>query len=383
MDLKKVFHTFIVFILLFVVCMPVYGQQEFYIFEENARNFITNVLTLALSNYEVVFSDKSTSPEVLGFPPHIVNLYYVYRGIKSSSKESFHVSIRFTNGILTHCSIDFIEPPLFSEAIPNDVMGSLERARLILSRYWSFFGAEHVKPMLEMLNEVKKLGNYTKIEGKMRFTISCEVDVDTREIGLVHICMNYWENGIEFRRKSIGLLFTSNELTFYDTWNLYRIGSAELNVSEEDAVRIAKKAAKNFTYTAADYEGKTVVVGNFTVLDKPLYVDLSTDYRGTDHYTLYPFWEVYLCLDTMYLGGVTGLRVLIWVDTGEVTGIYPTGGLGAPPNQETTDGNQQESANAQRLPMEQIANLTVVLSVVIATAAVITLKHKKRSLKPL
>jgi hypothetical protein len=255
MTSKKAFHTLTISVLLFtslVGCLPAHGQQEFSVFEERAWRFMVDILMLDLSRYEVVSSTRLTPPTELGFPPHIVNLYYVFKAFGSSANGSLRVSITFTNGSLTHCSIDFSELPLLSADIPKDVLGSLERAKLILNRYMTFFGAKDVKPMLEMLDEVKDLRNYTKIEGNMKFTVHCEVDVDTREIGLVDIRLSHWENNIEFRRKSLGLLFTSTEWTFWDTWNLYRVGSAELKVSEDEAVRIAKEAVKTYTYTAAE-----------------------------------------------------------------------------------------------------------------------------------
>ena len=116
-----------------------------------------------------------------------------------------------------------------------------------------------------------------------------------------------------------------------------------------------------------------MVVGNFTVLDKPLYVDLSADCRG-DSYTLYPFWEVYLCLDTMYLGGVTGLRVLIWADTGEVAGIYPTGGLG-PPAPQT---NGEETSNGELALNMKTTVLLVAIAAIVAILAIAIIKTAKK-----
>ena len=155
--------------------------------------------------------------------------------------------------------------------------------------------------------------------------------------GITHIDWEYIENGIRFRQKATGFTFDPTSWHFCDQWEIYRVGSAELKVSKEDVVRIAKQACKNFAYMVAIGNGSKMVVGNFTILDEPLSVSLATDYRGNDYYTLYPFWQVFLCLDKVYPGGITGLRVNIWADTGEVIGICPTGSLAPPPTQNSQE----------------------------------------------
>ncbi len=375
MTSKKMLYTLAVLVLLFagpVGGLPAYGQQDFSVFEERAWKFMTNVLALDLSKYEVVFINRLVPPVELGFQPGIVDLLYRFRTVASPAHESLSVSITFTNGSLTHCNIYFNEPLLLLEKMPEDLSGSLERAKFILEKYRSWFGAKHVEPMLRILDEAKTLGNLTRIEGNIKFMILCETDVDAREIRLVNIHWNHWENGIEFRKKGLGILFTSTGLIFFDTWNIYRIGSAVLKVSMEDAVRIAKEVVKNYTYEAADHEGKTVVVGGFKVLEEPMYVDLVTDYRGKDYYALYPCWEVYLCLDTMYLGGVTAFRVFIWADTGEIAGIYPTGGF-VPPAPQT---NGEPALNMKTI----ILLAAIALIAALLTIAIIKTAKKKQTL---
>lgn len=365
MNLKRVFCTLSVLVLLLLTsCLlgglsPVMGQVDIGKCEEEALKFLTKVLALDVEKYTVSLVRVLVPP----VEPSRVDLLY---HLKAAGGE-IHASFIFEKGLLKTRFIDFVAgAPLFAEEMPEDV---LEKAKLILDRYRVWFGAEHVSAMQKMLEEVKVLGNYTKIEGNMKFWILCETDPNTREITIIHVYISHWEKGIEFYKKRVGVTFAPRELVFVDTWNLYRVGSAELRVSMEDAVRIAKEAIKNFTYTAADEKGETVVVGNFRVLDEPLYVDLGTDYRGKDYYTLYPFWEVFLCLDTMYLGGVTGLRVLIWADTGEVIGICPTGGFGAPP---PASGRDKETI------LQNAYIIATAAAIIITTPiAIVALKKKK------
>ncbi|MEM2969011.1 MAG: hypothetical protein QXJ76_06875 [Candidatus Bathyarchaeia archaeon] len=339
-----------------------------------ARKFLEKVLEIDLSKYEIWFNNSLVLPNDLGFRQRTVDLLYRFKEVSgNSTDEAISVSFTFIDDKLAYCNF-YINGPFSSKKVSTDI---LDKAKGIVNKYTSWFSAEYAVPMLQMATPIKTLGNYTKIEDNVKFTITCEPDVDTGEIGFVRIGWNHFENGITFRRKTLSLSFTHDTLIFVDTWNLYRVGSAVLSISEGDAVRIAKEAVKNYTYTAADCEGKTAVVGNFTVLDKPLYVDLGTDCRG-DYYTLYPFWEVYLCLDTMYLGGVTGLRVQIWADTGEVIGIYPTGGLAAPDSTSNASGEDSDGENV--FGITAIA-LSTIIVIIVAAALVTTIKSSKKTAK--
>ena len=321
--------------------------------KDKAWRFITDVLMLDTAKYNVSVRVLE-APTQLGAPPQWLHIDYMFRAEESK----LDISFLFKNGCLTSCRIRFLEgtTPIFAGKMPK---AALERAKVILYRYERCFGTKHVEPMRKMLDEVTTLQNMTKIKGNMKFQTMVRH-------GITYIDWEYVENGIKFRQKATGFVFGPTTWQFFDQWEIYRVGSAELKVSREDAVRIAKEACKNFTYTV---DNGRVVVGNFTILDEPLYVKLATDYRGNDYYTLYPFWQVFLCLDRVYPGGITGLRVNIWADTGEVIGICPTGSLAPPPTQDS----QEEAVDSilQQTYMMPIAALAIILATVAATAIIL------------
>jgi len=370
--LKRRFYVFMVFAIVLGL-MPhasaAHLEEAYLNLQENSWKFITDVLMLDVTKYNVSVNVLK-APTQLGAPPQWVHVYYKFRAEGSK----LNVRFLFKNGSLASCGISLLEgtTPIFAEEMPEAV---LERTKVILYKYQKCFGTKHIESMRKMLDTVTNLQNMTKIEGNIKFWILVKLKEATSIEGHArwietHIRWDYIENGIAFRQKSVGFIFAPTTWQFFDQWNLYSVGSAELKVSEEDAVRIAKEACRNFTYTVDD--GRTVV-GNFTILDEPLYVKLGTDYRG-DYYTLYPFWQVYLCLDKVYPGGVTGLRVNIWADTGEVIGICPTGSLAPPPTQdsleETMDRTPQQT---HTMPL-----VTIAAAVIIATAAVTTIILKKK-----
>ncbi|MEM2386224.1 MAG: hypothetical protein QXO67_04500, partial [Candidatus Bathyarchaeia archaeon] len=86
-------------------------------------------------------------------------------------------------------------------------------------------------------------------------------------------------------------------------------------------------------------------------------------------YTLYPYWEVYLCLAKAYPAGVGGVRVFIWADTGEVfkrelSGGYGGGGEPTPPAQETNPQTNQQ------------AIIIGIAAIILTATAIITIKRR-------
>jgi hypothetical protein len=84
-------------------------------------------------------------------------------------------------------------------------------------------------------------------------------------------------------------------------------------VSRDQAVLIAKNAAKTFTYTSNGAQ-----VTNLQVLDNPIAVEFNPHPKQVNSLTLYPYWFITLYLDKTYPGSVTELTVGVWADTGKI-----------------------------------------------------------------
>lgn len=81
----------------------------------------------------------------------------------------------------------------------------------------------------------------------------------------------------------------------------------------------------------------------------------------------------------MYLGGVTALRVQIWADTGEVIGIYPTGGLAA--HSSTSTGTEANAEEAHSLDTEVIVLLATIIIIAAVLMAIIIKQREKEAPK--
>ena len=126
-------------------------------------------------------------------------------------------------------------------------------------------------------------------------------------------------NGLEF---PIGLsIRVDNGFVdiFTDRSSFYRIGSSDVNISREEAVRIALEEAKTFTavtFFLGDHSG----VFPFQVKEEPWRVRLQV---GFNNFTMYPCWEVRFAGDPEVYS-VTGVAVYMRADTGEITNSYTT-----------------------------------------------------------
>jgi hypothetical protein len=126
----------------------------------------------------------------------------------------------------------------------------------------------------------------------------------------------YTVNGVDFSTKSLRLVFQNHFLKeLSDDWFLYKVDSAQVNVSKEQAIQIARDAAKNFEWNA-----NGVQVSNFNVLEEPVSAVFFPHPR-TEPMTLVPYWYITLYLDREYPGGVNSIAVGVWADTGKVANI--------------------------------------------------------------
>ncbi len=128
--------------------------------------------------------------------------------------------------------------------------------------------------------------------------------------------------------------------TFIDTWDLHKIGSTKISLSERQAENIAMESAKTYTWTIGAGD-QIITINNFNVT-KPVVKQLmfsqvgnANNARDSDQLALYPMWHIGVGLDKYYPGNVYGIYVDIWADTGQIKDIYEAFSTLPPPNNET------------------------------------------------
>jgi hypothetical protein len=218
--------------------------------------------------------------------------------------------LRFRNNHFSLYQISLIEGlpyygPIYTHPQPTDI---LEAARGIIERYKSSTG----EPYLEEMSRLLASANETTTEQTLgNIKLKMTVYGDNAEVSLT-----YTANGFDFSAKSLRLVFQKHVLQeLSDDWFLYEVGDAQVNVSREQAIQIARDAAKNFEWNA-----NGVQVSNFNVLAEPVSAVFFPHPR-TESLTLVPYWYITLYLDREYPGGVNSITVGVWADTGEVANI--------------------------------------------------------------
>jgi DNA-binding transcriptional ArsR family regulator len=228
----------------------------------------------------------------------------------TTSESKIDLVLRFRNNHFSLYQLTLIEgilpfDPSYIQPQSTDI---LEATRSLIERYKSISG----DPYLEEISTLLASANETNNEQTLGNTkLKVTIYGDNAEVLLM-----YTANGYDNPTKRLRLLFQKNVLQeLSDDWFLYTVSDAQVNISKELAIQIARNAAKNFQWNA---DG--VTVSNFNVLAEPVSAVFFPHPR-TESLVLVPYWFVTLYLDTEYPGRVNSITVGVWADTGEVANI--------------------------------------------------------------
>jgi hypothetical protein len=338
--------------------------------QELALGFLGDVVGLDLSRYEVKlkwYNDYSSYSNRLFDADATYNI--------SSDGSQLTAQFFFKNDAKLLFFISDLKGPMLLTQSPTNV---LDAAKGFMNRYQGFTRAQYIQPLREMLYNVSELKNMTSIVGDVTFKV--EVDSLMKDF-VVFEWMNM-PNGIYNRYTIISLMFHNGVLEqFTDNWKNCVMGSSEVNVSQEQAISLAKEHIAAYSYL---FGNKTI--GNLTVGDTDVWVRANLSMEIKKDNRLYPCWELLIPLAKVYPGFVTAMRVYLWADTGELSLIEKSGGGGIPgtsgdasflPAEEPTSLPSYVGNNpASSIPA--VAVFAVAIPLVIAAIIAILAINKKR-----
>jgi hypothetical protein len=318
-SLIKKFH--VAFVLAVVLAFPLLQVPTAYSAEwsapEKAMSFLTDVVRLDMTKYKATLVNHRVEyPSDLG---GLAKEYVDY--ILESDESKLDVGCVFINKTLDFCIL-YVDKgsPLYVQPSTN----FLDAAKGLLERYQTYSGASHLQEMRNMLDTLTEMKTMTTTVGNIKLEVSTGGDS-------AYFSWMYTFDGIDATRKGTYIYFEHGSFKYFsDGWGIYSIGSTDINVSEEEAIRIAREHAEN--YTLKIWTGNWTVM-NFTIVDEPLKAEFSMERR--EPLTLYPFWHIQLYFDKAY-GTSNGIEVGIWADTGEVLFCQATGIAGGPPTEDST-----------------------------------------------
>jgi hypothetical protein len=304
-----------------------------------ALSFLTNVATFNISSYSVeVFVDNNPGPNY----DKALNLKFI------SAESQVDMTCLFREKSLFWCTIYPVKgSPAFTTPKSSD---TLSIAKDTLDKLQTFSTKDYLTTLRNMLNTVTELKS-SKIT-TTDFTQEIAVSGST-----VTISWEPFNNGLSNPQNKLYLEFENGNLRFFaDYLGMFKIGSSEATISEQEAIKIALDHAKAYSW---EQDGETV--SNVNVLDSPIIANISLQNRGNN--TLYPHWDIWLPLDKMYPGGVTAFHIGIWADTGEVAFISPLGYYGAP----NTDSSETQTPQATLDYGLSVAIVLIAATIVIAS----------------
>ncbi|MEM2911703.1 MAG: hypothetical protein QXM52_01290 [Candidatus Bathyarchaeia archaeon] len=327
--------------------------------QEKVFTFLRDVVRLDMTKYTMKLLGSACLP-----PSSNPEMYSWVYALKSNESE-LKVVCNFKDDALVWCNLYPLKgSPIFTQLFTN----ALDEAKGFLERYQTYAGVSHIQPLRSMLDTVSELTPMTKAVGDVRMEIRIEKD------WILIQWMNA-VNGITNTYNIVELDFRNGAFElFCDFWNRYKIGSAEVKVGKEEAIRIAKEKALNCIREAVGEEAAS----SFTFISE--YAFLTMQQRGD---ALYPHWEVLLELNKMVLSQGKAFRVSVWADTGEVPYIAYSGSYGgAPPSNENPPETpptvpSPDNTADKTSPSLDPTIILIAIPIILATTIGITY-HRKR-----
>ncbi len=386
------------------VCAVVNGQALDTKAEENVFDFITEVMGIDTSKYEVTHHSCSASyPSNLGgsVKEELTTLV-----LNSNDGSSIQASVLFDNGYMS-TAFFYLDGQVIKEQQYN--VSTLEKAKDIILRYQNFssklgISSDEVSSALLMLSSVTELSSLTVTNGNMKMQIKCsEPNSETRLEYNTKIEFVYTDNGVDSTWKCFSLGFCCSygvtKFVFADTWGLFSTYSADLPcLSKSDAADIAWDAAKNYQIELLNtddnstisvtpnwpetltFESSMVMAAGQLYNDSRL-IDLNMGSSSRDGLTLYPLWKFLFYFDEP-MGDMQGIQVGVWGDTKEIAycGTYGFFGVSA------TSSPSPDSAPSQPIdssvPFDAwLVVFVAVLGLAIAALSAVVLKKRKRTLQ--
>jgi len=266
--------------------------------------FLKDVIHLDITKYHSTLASNTVEyrNDLGGIVEELFKYTLNYEG------STVDVTLRFRNNELSRFYLYVLEgTPIYSQLQPTNV---LDVSKGIIERYSEYSGAAYLEDIKNILMNVDEPGDFETTSGNVKIIRSAEGNN-------VKIECFYVENNIEFKSKSLVLNFDSYGFleVLNDDWNIFTVGSTEVNVSKEEAINIAMDHANDFSWVA-----NGVRISNFTVVSEPVTAELWPHSRE-ETLELIPYWYVTLYLDRVYPERVDRLAVGLWADTGKVSTI--------------------------------------------------------------
>jgi len=341
---------------------------------EKTLIFLKDVVKVDVTKYNATLVSNWVD-----YPPHWGGLAeeVVRYDLDGGNESNLYITCRFRENMLHSCSLQVRKgSPIFAEPQPTNL---LDAAKGFLERYQAYSGASYTQEMRNMLDKVDETKEVTVTSGNIKLTTSnqeIQNDPTAEAIECTSFEWTYTVNGVDTPQNVVRVTFEEGVFkSFGNNWNLYKIGSSEVNVSREEAINLARNAAED--YTLQIYLGdNTLTDVEFNLADEPARAELFMYPRET--LTVYPFWRIELYFDKYYYSAY-GIQVGIWADTGEIASCESLSGLGPIAEEDPTESSTEQTLTSEN---DTVSSMNMYI-IILATATIIaigiaTLAYKKK-----
>ncbi|MFA5365242.1 MAG: hypothetical protein WC325_08695 [Candidatus Bathyarchaeia archaeon] len=266
--------------------------------QNQAMEFIENVLPVDLSKYNITFLHESTLE--LG-SRKIDNLRYLL----DSKESTFEVDFSIQNNVVLSCHVTEKNGSVISD---KKYLNLIDAVTSFLETYQTYTKIDSTN-LIDMLGKVDVTKNSSITVGDTKLTIS---NTHWNGEDLTDFRWTYYANGLDYT--SLGLGFRKDGIldSVYDNRAIYTIGDTSIKVSSEQAIDIATKNLSMYAYMMPD---KTVV-SDFNITENKTTAKLVSSFGNSTE--IKPYWNVKLYLNQTDPGSVHGFTVFISAASGEI-----------------------------------------------------------------
>ena len=333
--------------------------------QEKAMYFMETMLPIDLSKYTITLKNENTmdgipalSDTVSAINRKVTQLLYQL----NSENSELTVNFIIENGKIVLCSVSTIK----GQVIPDkQYLSQRDAVKAFLENYQTYIDSDS-SSLIAMLNNADIAKNSTTFIENTKFTIENIYNTGTYQ---TIFDWTYTINYVDYTWLMLTFDTKGNFISMTDTRVLYKIGDTSINISAEQAINIALENLQFYSYEMPDGS----IVKDFKVGDTAAML-YTIPFEYVD-YVLRPYYDVKLFLEENAPGGVFGITVFIWADTGEIISYrnMASGGINYPDNYSPT--------NVTTTPQNQntliIAIAIVAVIAVVATGILVTKKKHK------
>ncbi|MGB9842307.1 MAG: hypothetical protein ACPLKZ_06240 [Candidatus Bathyarchaeales archaeon] len=374
---------FLAILLLAAFVVPVFASSYEELREENAKRRALSFLRDVFSFVDLAEYNVSFKLYVFDYPWDWGGATYeeVVRYDLISSARTLDFTIHFCNQTPYYVWLtdyDYYGPALFQQfdrlAVLSERVNVVKLAKSVLENYLRWRGDSSLRAAVDVLDMVNATESMSKIVGNLNFTAIWWLEDSVSFYWI-------WQVG-GISAKRMGLSIDRRSFYLSDNGGVYRLGSAEVKISKDEAVAIALRRAESFSYRARIDLNTSVEVKDFVVVKDRITAELLT--WPKEPLVLYPYWSVKLGLDKVYPAFVDAIHVGIWADTGEVFFCEPIG-WGGPVSADGSSAETQpegdvgdgEAAAGQTWQTSAIVVAAVVVTATVLGVAVLKRKRKQ------